>query len=134
MEFCADMLRVNSVWKEVGDGEDVLVIFRATDAYISPNWYPSKHESDRQVPTWNYQVVNVHGKIRIVDDEKSYNAEVAKRCGLDDFENIRLEPIGIDDCAGETHEFHFQTRLMGHIVSSEAFEVREGNQAAISSN
>lgn len=58
---------------------------------------------------------------------RCYNAEVAKRCGLNDFENIRLEPIGIDDCAGETHEFYFQTRLMGHIVSLEAFEVHDGN-------
>jgi transcriptional regulator len=70
--------RANPVWKEVGDGEDVLVIFRATDAYISPNWYPSKHESHRQVPTWNYQVVQVHGKIRIVDDEKYLRCVVAR--------------------------------------------------------
>ncbi len=70
--------RANSVWKEVGDGEDVLVIFRAMDAYISPNWYPSKHESHRQVPTWNYQVVNVHGKIRIVDDVKYVRGVVAR--------------------------------------------------------
>ncbi len=35
--------RANAVWQEVKDGSDVLVIFRAADAYISPNWYPSKH-------------------------------------------------------------------------------------------
>ena len=70
--------RANPVWKEARDGEEVLVIFRAMDAYISPNWYPSKHETQRQVPTWNYQVVNVHGKIRIVDDEKYVRAVVAR--------------------------------------------------------
>ena len=70
--------RANPVWKEVGDGDDVLVIFRAMDAYISPNWYPSKHETHRQVPTWNYQVVHVHGKIRIVDDEKYVRGVVAR--------------------------------------------------------
>ena len=57
---------------------------------------------------------------------KCYNAEVAKRCGLDDFENIRLEPVGLDDCTGQKHEFHFRTRLMGHIVSIEAFELHNG--------
>ncbi|WP_276511333.1 FMN-binding negative transcriptional regulator [Tardiphaga robiniae] len=23
---------------------------------MSPNWYPSKHEFHKQVPTWNYMV------------------------------------------------------------------------------
>jgi len=58
---------------------------------------------------------------------RCYNAEVAKRCGLDDFENIRLEPIGINDGTGQKHEFHFRTRLMGHIVSIEAFELQNGS-------
>jgi len=62
--------RANPLWQEVRDGDPVLVIFRASDAYISPNWYPSKHETHRVVPTWNYQVVNVHGRIKVMDDEK----------------------------------------------------------------
>ena len=57
------------------------------------------------------------------------NAEVAKLSGLDDFKNIRLEPIGITDCAGETHLFHFRTRLSGSGVALDAFELREGNPA-----
>ena len=57
------------------------------------------------------------------------NAEIAKLSGLEDFENIRLDPIGITDCAGESHQFHFRTRLLGDIVSLEAFELREGNPA-----
>ena len=60
---------------------------------------------------------------------RCFNAEVAQLHGLDDFENIRLEPIGLTDCAGEEHQFHFQTRLLGGIVSLEAFELREGNPA-----
>jgi hypothetical protein len=60
---------------------------------------------------------------------RCFNAEVAELHGLDDFENIRLEPIGLTDCAGEEHQFHFQTRLLGGIVSLEAFELREGNPA-----
>lgn len=50
------------------DGADVLVIFRGPDGYISPNWYPSKQETGREVPTWNYAVVHVHGRLRVVDD------------------------------------------------------------------
>jgi hypothetical protein len=58
-----------------------------------------------------------------------FNAEVAELHGLDDFENIRLEPVGLRDCAGVEHRFHFQTRLLGGIVSLEAFELHEGNPA-----
>ncbi len=54
---------------QVAPGGAVLVVFRAADGYVSPNWYPSKHETHRLVPTWNYQVVNVHGTIRFVEDE-----------------------------------------------------------------
>ena len=60
---------------------------------------------------------------------RCFNAEVAKMNGLDNFENIQLEPVGIKDCAGEDHKFHFKTRLLGDIVSLEAFELREGNPA-----
>src|SRR5215813_11331891 len=59
----AHVARSNSVWTDVKDDDHALVMFRAADAYISPNWYPSTKESHRQVPTWNYQVVHVHGKI-----------------------------------------------------------------------
>ncbi len=74
----AHVARANPVWKEIPDGSDVLVIFRAAEAYISPNWYPSKHEQHRQVPTWNYRVVHVHGKLRIRDDEKFVRGVVAR--------------------------------------------------------
>ena len=58
-----------------------------------------------------------------------YNAVVAKLSGLDDFETVRLELVRITDCSGESHQFHFQTRLLGDIVSLDAFELREGNRA-----
>lgn len=74
----AHVARANSLWREAQDGDDALVIFRAAEAYISPNWYPSKHEFHRQVPTWNYQAVHVHGKIGIRDDAAFVRALVAR--------------------------------------------------------
>jgi transcriptional regulator len=50
------------------DGAEVLVIFRGPDGYVSPNWYPSKRETHREVPTWNYAVVHVHGRLRTTQD------------------------------------------------------------------
>lgn len=50
------------------DGVEVLLVFHGPDGYVSPNWYPSKHETGREVPTWNYAVVHVHGRLRVVND------------------------------------------------------------------
>ncbi|MGN6650370.1 FMN-binding negative transcriptional regulator [Trinickia sp.] len=74
----AHVARANPVWQDVADGDEVLVVFRAGDAYISPNWYPSKHDLHRQVPTWNYIVVHAHGRITIRDDEKYVRGVVAR--------------------------------------------------------
>lgn len=74
----AHVARANPVWQDVANGDEVLVIFRAGDAYISPNWYPSKHEAHKQVPTWNYVVVHAHGRIAIRDDERYVRGVVGR--------------------------------------------------------
>ena len=58
-----------------------------------------------------------------------FNTEMAARVGLDQFENVRLEPVGIEDCDGAIHEFHFRTRLLGDTLSLEAFELSDGDPA-----
>ena len=74
----AHVARANPVWRLVGDGDAVMVLFRGVHGYISPSWYPSKHEHHRHVPTWNYEVVHVHGRIRVLDDMNAVRASVAK--------------------------------------------------------
>jgi len=77
-KLLAHVARANPLWKEVKDGDNALIIFRADDAYISPNWYLSKHEFHRQVPTWNYRVVHVHGQLYIRDNERFVRGVVAR--------------------------------------------------------
>jgi transcriptional regulator len=74
----AHVARQSDVWQRLGNGDEVLVVFCAEDAYISPNWYPSKHEFHKQVPTWNYRVVHAHGRISIHDDERYVRGLVAR--------------------------------------------------------
>lgn len=74
----AHVARANPVWQDIANGDEVLVVFRAGDAYISPNWYPSKHEFHKQVPTWNYIVVHAHGHISVHDDERYVRGVVAR--------------------------------------------------------
>jgi transcriptional regulator len=59
--------RANPVWRETDPALEVLVIFQGPNAYISPNWYPSKHETGRMVPTWNYAVVHAYGHLQIFE-------------------------------------------------------------------
>ena len=66
----------NAMHRLMPDGHPVLAIFRGEDAYVSPNLYPSKPEHHRHVPTWNYQVVHVHGTIRFQHDDHSKRAAV----------------------------------------------------------
>lgn len=74
----AHVARANPLWREVRTGDEALAIFRAEHAYISPNWYPSKHELHKQVPTWNYRVAHAHGRITIHDDERYVRGLVAR--------------------------------------------------------
>jgi len=74
----AHVARANPVWKEAAMHPDALVIFQGPAAYISPTWYPSKHETHRQVPTYNYMVVHAHGKMVVRDDESFVRCLVAR--------------------------------------------------------
>lgn len=53
----------NDLHRDLAEGAPVLAIFTAGDAYVSPNWYPSKAQTHRAVPTWNYRAVHVHGTL-----------------------------------------------------------------------
>ena len=74
----AHVARANPLWQRCPTGTQVLVVFRGAQGYVSPNWYPSKHETHRQVPTWNYQAVHAHGTITIHDDERFVRGVVAR--------------------------------------------------------
>lgn len=47
---------------------DALVIFTGPDAYITPQWYETKRETGRVVPTWNYVAVHAYGTLRFHED------------------------------------------------------------------
>jgi transcriptional regulator len=53
--------KANRIWRAAPC--DALLIVPVTDAYVSPSWYPSKAADGRAVPTWNYEVVHLHGRI-----------------------------------------------------------------------
>jgi transcriptional regulator len=60
--------RPNPQAKGARKGVEALAIFSGAQAYISPNWYPSKREHGKVVPTWNYVAVHAYGPLTIIDD------------------------------------------------------------------
>jgi len=69
--------RANPVWRAAADTE-VLAVFQGPQAYITPSWYPSKAETAKVVPTWNYAVVHMHGRLRITEDSAWLRALVER--------------------------------------------------------
>jgi len=60
------MSRANSQWKSFGE-QEVMFIFQGAHTYISPTWYDHVN-----VPTWNYMMVHVYGKVRLLEGEELY--------------------------------------------------------------
>lgn len=56
---------------------DAVVICPGPEAYVSPTWYPSKHEHQRGVPTWNYTALHVHGRLSVFEDAARLTALVS---------------------------------------------------------
>ncbi len=76
----AHIAKANPLFSLLGSTQslDVVIIFQAENAYISPNWYLEKHIHHRAVPTWNYQVVHVKGQLQLINDEKSLRGILAR--------------------------------------------------------
>jgi transcriptional regulator len=72
--------RNNEHWQAglVDGGAGSVAIVRGPDAYVTPNWYASKAEHGRVVPTWNYLTVHVHGRL-VSHDDPDWVRDVVER-------------------------------------------------------
>ncbi|WP_017537370.1 FMN-binding negative transcriptional regulator [Nocardiopsis halophila] len=90
------LARANPQWRAgLGGGGRALVIVRGPDAYVSPSWYPSKHDHGRTVPTWNYVTAHVHGRLVAHDDPEWAEWAVRRLTVL--HEGPRAAPWSVDD-------------------------------------
>jgi transcriptional regulator len=104
--------RNNPVWQRIEKGAQVLVIFQGPDAYISPSWYPSKAETGRVVPTWNYLAVHAEGVVRIFQEPADLRAHLQNLTNLHEAER---KPVwSVDDAPRD-----FTDNLMRGIVGIE---------------
>jgi transcriptional regulator len=64
----AHLARANPQARELAAAGECLVVFQGPQHYISPSLYPTKQETGKVVPTWNYITVHAWGAPRIVED------------------------------------------------------------------
>jgi transcriptional regulator len=62
------LARPNPHWQELARCAEALMIFQGPSGYITPDWYPSKRQNGKVVPTWNYAAVHAYGRPEMIDD------------------------------------------------------------------
>ncbi len=87
--------RANPMHRHVANGTEVLAVFRSADSYVTPNHYPSKKEHGKAVPTWNYQVVHVRGRLTWHTDADAARAIVTTL--TQEHEAGRAHPWAVSD-------------------------------------
>jgi len=104
------LARENPQFGDLAAGAEALAIFHGPHAYVSPSVY-LEHPS---VPTWNYVVVHVRGRSRLVD-------EPALRAILDDLVG-RFDPTGWRLDAPEEYVRSALDAIAGFEISIEQLE------------
>ncbi|MEF2279033.1 FMN-binding negative transcriptional regulator [Deinococcus sp. YIM 134068] len=64
----AHLARANPQLRELGPASECLVVFQGPQEYVTPSWYPTKQETGKVVPTWNYATVHAWGRPRLIED------------------------------------------------------------------
>jgi transcriptional regulator len=105
------LAKANPHPKRCGDSS-ALAIFHGLNAYVSPNWYPSKFQDGKAVPTWNYEVVHVEGTVIWHDDSAWLLAHLAPL--TDRHERNQAKPWEISDAPED-----YLDRQLGLIIGME---------------
>jgi transcriptional regulator len=65
---------------------------------VTPSWYETKRETGKVVPTWNYAIVQVRGRARIINDREWLAGQIAELTAT--HETKRAEPWKVTDAPG----------------------------------
>lgn len=108
----AHVARANPVWRTFSKSVASIVVFQGAQSYITPSWYPSKHEHGKAVPTWNYAVVHAHGVPQVMDDRDWLLRHVTQLSDL--HESAQALPWSVSDAPPD-----YIDKMLGAIVGIE---------------
>lgn len=119
--------KANPLWQQATDAAQAIAIFNGPNCYVSPSYYPTKHENGRAVPTWNYVVVHVEAVIRFVHDQ-DWNLAMLQALTAQ-HEQHRDEPWSISDAPRD-----YIDRMLPAIVGIELTDLKINGQWKLSQN
>src|SRR6185503_5417516 len=85
--------RANGQWRALEADPAALVVFQGSQSYVTPSWYPTKAETEKVVPTWNYAIVQARGTARVIQDPAWLHANVSAL--TDQHEGRRTKPWAV---------------------------------------
>ena len=119
--------RANPLWRQLHEGHEALAVFQGPQAYVTPSWYPSKRETGKVVPTWNYAVVHARGSL-VVHDDREWLRDLVSRLTAQQ-EAPLARPWGITDAPADYIE-----QMLGAIVGIEIRVTRLEGKWKVSQN
>ena len=90
--------RANGQWQAETVGE-ALAVFQGADGYVTPSWYPTKSQTGKVVPTWNYLSVHAGGPVEFFDDSDRLLDVVTRLTERQ--EGRRRNPWSVDDAPAD---------------------------------
>jgi transcriptional regulator len=91
--------RANLQWRRAKLGVQALAIFLGPNTYISPSWYPTKQQTGKVVPTWNYLAIHAYGDMDYFDDPSRLRDHVSRLTEVHEFG--RPSPWAISDAPSD---------------------------------
>jgi transcriptional regulator len=91
------LAKANPQWRLIAEDPEtpVLIVFQGVDSYVTPSWYETKRETGKVVPTWNYAIVQVRGRARVVEDTSWLAGQIAELTAT--HEAARPQPWQVSD-------------------------------------
>jgi transcriptional regulator len=87
--------RANPQWEGARSDIEALAMFVGPNAYVTPSWYPTKRETGKVVPTWNYVAIHAYGPVQFFDDADRLLALVTRL--TETHEAPRAAPWAVSD-------------------------------------
>lgn len=119
--------RANPLWSALEKAPDVIAVFCGVQSYISPNWYASKAEHGKVVPTWNYEAVHAHGNATIQDDPQWMRGFLDRL--TDTHEAFERKPWQVGDAPDD-----YLKKMIGAVVGIEITVTKLEGKAKLSQN
>ncbi|MBT2620717.1 FMN-binding negative transcriptional regulator [Chryseobacterium sp. ISL-6] len=105
--------RANPQARTLKDGDEVVCDFLGAHTYISSSWYDHMN-----VSTWNYEAVQIHGKVELMNEEELYK-HLDKLTSK--YENFQQCPVLVKDMGKEFVEKEMKGAFGIKVIPTEIF-------------